>query len=164
MERSDAQFRILHYMPVAKKTIDSEKHARIHPHTDFGFCTILFQDSVGGLEIDPFHTKKFIPATPIPGTCVINIADLLQRLSNDKLRSTLHRVTSPQLTKEQEAEIGDDGMLPARYSAAFFVHPSPDITIKPLVGPEEVPKYEPVNAGMWRTGITARNYALSIST
>jgi isopenicillin N synthase-like dioxygenase len=55
-------------------------------------------------------------------------------------------------------------MLPPRYSAAFFVHPSPDIEIKPLVGPEEVPKYEPVNAGMWRTGITARNYALPIST
>ena len=55
-------------------------------------------------------------------------------------------------------------MLPPRHSAAFFVHPSLGVAIKPLVGPEEVPKYEPINVGMWRTGITARNYALPIST
>lgn len=95
---------------------------------------------------------------------MINIADLLQRLSNDRLRSTLHRVTAPQLTERQRRDIGEDGLLPARYSAAFFVHPSPDVTISPLVGPNEVPDYAPVNAGMWRTGITARNYALPIST
>ncbi|KAG0645458.1 2-oxoglutarate-dependent dioxygenase [Hyphodiscus hymeniophilus] len=164
MARSDAQFRILHYMPVPVHTLLSERHARIHPHTDFGFCTILFQDSVGGLEIDPFHTKSFLPATPIPGTCVINIADLLQRLSNDRLRSTLHRVVAPPLSEEKRREIGEDGMLPPRYSAAFFVHPSPDITIEPLVGVDEEPKYAPVNAGEWRTGITASNYALPVST
>jgi isopenicillin N synthase-like dioxygenase len=164
MEKSDPQFRLLHYMPVSESTLDDAKHARINPHTDFGFCTILFQDSVGGLEIDPFHTKKYLPATPIPGTCVINIADLLQRLSNDRLRSTRHRVTKPQLTKEQLAELGEDGLLPARYSAAFFVHPSPDMTVQPLLIGDEVPKYEPVNAGLWRTQITARNYSLPVST
>ena len=53
-----------------------------------------------------FSYQRFIPATPIPGTCIINIVNLLQRLSNDRLGLTLHRVTSPQRTKEQEAEIG----------------------------------------------------------
>ena len=95
---------------------------------------------------------------------MINIADLLQRLSNDKLRSTLHRVVSPPLSKEEKKSIGEEGLLPASYSAAVFVHPSPKVMISPLVGEDEIPKYEPVNAGAWRTGITARNYALPVST
>ena len=94
-----------------------------------------------------------MPATPMEGTCVINVADLLQRLSNDRLRSTLHRVTSPPLEK-----VGADGMLPARYSTAFFVHPSPDVEIAPILTDGEVKKYEPVNAGKWRTMNTAKNY------
>lgn len=138
-------------------------HARINPHTDFGLCTILFQDSVGGLEVDPFHTGKFVPATPIPGTCVINIADLLQRLSNDRLKSTRHRVTAPMLSEEELAKIGEDGFLPARYSTAFFVHPIADATIEPILFEgEKESKYEPVNAGAWRTMYTSNNYSLPV--
>ena len=76
----------------------------------------------------------------------------------------MHRVKLPQLSQQQMEELGDEGMLPARFSAAFFVHPSPDTEIRPIVKSEEAPKYEPVNAGEWRTKITARNYALPIST
>jgi isopenicillin N synthase-like dioxygenase len=119
-------------MPAPRSIIEAEGHARIIPHTDFGLCTLLFQDEVGGLEVDPFHTNVFVPATPIRGTCVINVADLLQRLSNDRLRSTMHRVTSPKLSEEQMRELGEDGMLPARYSTAFFVHPSADVDIEPM--------------------------------
>jgi isopenicillin N synthase-like dioxygenase len=129
---ADPQLRLLHYMPVPRSVIESEGHARITPHTDFGLCTLLFQDSVGGLEVDPFHTNKFVPATPIRGTCVINVADLLQRLSNDRLKSTMHRVTSPKLSEDQLEALGEDGILPARYSTAFFVHPSADVDIEPM--------------------------------
>lgn len=98
-----------------------------------------------------------MPATPIPGTCVINVADLLQRWSNDRLRSTRHRVVSP-------PRVASDGMLPARYSTAFFVHPSADTTVAPIVkdAEGEKAKYEPVNAGEWRTRITATNYSLPL--
>ena len=71
-----------------------------------------------------------MPATPIKGTCVINVADLLQRLSNDRLRSTMHRVTSPRPNGEELGKVGE--MLPARYSTAFFVHPSADVDIEPM--------------------------------
>ncbi|GME54822.1 Oxoglutarate/iron-dependent oxygenase [Neofusicoccum parvum] len=159
LSRADPQLRLLHYMPIAAATLASAEHARIHAHTDFGLCTILFQDAVGGLEVDPFHTGHFRPATPVPGTCVINVADLLQRWSNDRLRSTRHRVVAP-----PAGAAGPDGMLPARYSTAFFVHPSADTTVAPIVTTEgEVSKYEPVNAGEWRTRITARNYTLPLA-
>ena len=148
-------------MPIAKSAVTAEGHARINPHTDFGLCTILFQDSVGGLEVDPFHTGEFVPATPVPGTCVINVADLLQRLSNDKLRSTRHRVTAPKVSKEVWE--GKEEMLPARYSTAFFVHPSAHVEIKPILLEGEVSKYEAVNAGDWRTMHTAHNYSLPVA-
>lgn len=153
LAKSDPQLRLLHYMPIERSIIESAGHARIIPHTDFGLCTLLFQDNVGGLEVDPFHTGNFLPATPIEGTCVINVADLLQRLSNDRLKSTLHRVTSPPAEK-----VGKDGFLPARYSTAYFVHPAADVEIVPILKEGEKMKYESVNAGMWRVMNTKKNY------
>jgi isopenicillin N synthase-like dioxygenase len=94
-ERADPQLRLLHCPPIAKSIVEQEGHTRIIPHTDFGLCTLLFQDSVGGLEVDPFHTGDFKAAVPVPGTVLINIADLLQRLTNDRCRSTVHKVVSP---------------------------------------------------------------------
>ncbi|KAL1643323.1 hypothetical protein SLS58_004994 [Diplodia intermedia] len=159
LARADPQLRLLHYMPIPAATLaNPDEHARIHAHTDFGLCTILFQDATGGLEVDPFHTGAFLPATPLPGTCVINVADLLQRWSNDRLRSTRHRVVSPPSPTTTT-------MLPARYSTAFFVHPSADTTVAPIVMDGEAgekARYEAVNAGEWRTRITAANYSLPV--
>jgi isopenicillin N synthase-like dioxygenase len=79
---------------------------------DFGTGTILFQDDVGGLEVEsPRGSGNFVPAPPIPGTVVFNIGDFLMRWSNgaffeqllffphivksDTLKSTLHRVRAP---------------------------------------------------------------------
>lgn len=163
LSKADHQLRILHYMPITKSTIKTPGHSRMYPHTDFGFCTILFQDNVGGLEVDRFHTGDFVPAIPIPGSCVINVADLLQRLSNDRLRSTRHRVTAPKVSKQVFDEMEDNALLPTRYSTAFFVHPGADVVIAPIVKPQEgVSKYESVVAGEWRTRITANNYGLQI--
>jgi isopenicillin N synthase-like dioxygenase len=156
LAKADPQLRLLRYMPIPASTLDKPGNYRINPHTDYGLCTLLFQDSVGGLEVDRFHDGNFAPATPLRGTCVINVADLLQRLSNDKLRSTRHRVMQPQ------AVPGADGMLPARYSTAFFVHPDPATMIVPIVKEGETTTYEPVNAGEWRTMITSRNYGYKL--
>lgn len=155
LAKADPQLRLLRYMPIPKTTLEKPGNYRINPHTDYGLCTLLFQDSVGGLEVDRFHDGKFVSATPIPGTCVINVADLLQRLSNDKLRSTRHRVMQPQTTPI-------NGVLPERYSTAFFVHPDPATMIVPIVKEGETTKYEPVNAGEWRTMITSRNYGYKL--
>ncbi|KAH8892690.1 Clavaminate synthase-like protein [Thozetella sp. PMI_491] len=162
LAKADPQLRLLRYMEIPKSTLEEPGHYRINPHTDYGLCTLLFQDQVGGLEVDPFHTGEFKPATPMRGTCVINVADLLQRLSNDKLKSTRHRVMQPEFAPEQLAELGPSGMLPCRYSTAFFVHPDPATMITPIVNEGEKPKYEAVNAGEWRTMITSRNYGYAL--
>lgn len=149
---ADPQLRLIHYPSIERQIVEQQGHARIIPHTDFGLCTLLFQDSVGGLEVDPFHTGEFKAALPIPGTVLINIADLMQRLTNDRCRSTLHRVVSPK---------SSGNILPARYSIPFFIHPDPEAMITPLIKEQgEVRKYETVNAGAWRTMNTASNYKL----
>ncbi|XP_023739951.1 1-aminocyclopropane-1-carboxylate oxidase homolog 1 [Lactuca sativa] len=61
-------------------------------HTDDGFLTVVLQDEIGGLQI--LHQNQWIDVPPTPGALVINIGDLLQLISNDKLRSVEHRVVS----------------------------------------------------------------------
>ncbi|KAG6903431.1 hypothetical protein C0995_005454 [Termitomyces sp. Mi166 len=73
----------------------------------------------GGLEVQNPHTDNFVPATPIPGTIVINVGDLLARWSNDVLRSTLHRVVAPPAKQIS----GNEAITPARQSIAFFCNP-----------------------------------------
>ena len=149
-KRADPQLRLLHYSAIEKNIIEQEGHARCIPHTDFGLCTLLFQDSVGGLEVDPFHTGDFKPALPVPGTVLINIADLMQRLTNDRCRSTMHRVVGPKASGP---------MLPERYSMPFFIHPDPEAMIDPITKEAgEVKRYQAVNAGEWRIYNTKKNY------
>ncbi|KAL7610856.1 hypothetical protein Lser_V15G13976 [Lactuca serriola] len=63
-------------------------------HTDDGFLTVVLQDEIGGLQI--LHENQWVDVPPTPGALVINIGDLLQLISNDKLRSVEHRVVSNQ--------------------------------------------------------------------
>ncbi|KAK6387737.1 hypothetical protein LTS17_001006 [Exophiala oligosperma] len=157
--RADPQLRLIHYPPLHREVIDSQGQARIMPHTDFGLCTLLFQDGTGGLEIDPGHDDKFVAAPPIEGTVLVNIADLLQRYTNGRVRSTRHRVVKP----ADDKFAGD--LLPSRYSIPFFVHPDPETTIDPITLTEgEVKLYEPVNAGEWRNWNTANNYKIKDDT
>jgi isopenicillin N synthase-like dioxygenase len=65
----------------------------VAPHTDYGCVTLLWQDDVGGLEV-LHRSGEWVSATPIPGTLVINIGDLLHRWSNDRYLSSPHRVTN----------------------------------------------------------------------
>ena len=150
--KADPQLRLIHYPEIERKVVEQEGHARIIPHTDFGLCTLLFQDNVGGLEVDPFHDGDFKAAKPIPGTVLINIADLLQRLTNDRCKSTLHRVVSPKV---------DGDLAPARHSIPFFIHPNSETIIDPVtLTPNEEKHYKPINAGEWRIWNTTKNYSL----
>ncbi|KAM0746961.1 flavonol synthase/flavanone 3-hydroxylase [Meredithblackwellia eburnea MCA 4105] len=141
----DNQLRLLHYPSAEVQTFTSGEKGRIAAHTDFGTCTMLFQDSTGGLEVeDPHQPGVFIPAPPVPGAIVFNIGDFLMRWSNDTLKSTLHRVRAPAPRPE------DYGITPARYSIPYFCSANKNAVIDALPGtwgPDRPRKYKPVTSG-----------------
>lgn len=67
-----------------------EEEVSIGSHTDFQLFTILWQDDRGGLEVLS-RAGQWLNARPVPGTFVVNIADYLQRITNDRYASTVHR-------------------------------------------------------------------------
>ncbi|KAL9094842.1 MAG: hypothetical protein Q9165_002791 [Trypethelium subeluteriae] len=146
------QLRLLHYPPISEHALSSGEKGRLDAHSDFGTLTLLFQDDVGGLEVEhPKQAGKFMPVRPVEGAVLINIADCLMRWSNDSLKSTIHRVVSPPITSEDAGEHREgDKMTSARYSIVCFAAANPDIVVDALPGTwgEQKPKkYEPIKAG-----------------
>lgn len=122
------------YYPPSSDGDESEQRFGVAPHTDFGVLTMLLQDDNGGLQVQ-LNNGEWVEAPPIPGTLVCNIGDLLQRWSNDRFRSTRHRV------------INRSGK--ARYSIPVFFDPHTDTLIDPcMLGVDRIDsRYEPVLAG-----------------
>lgn len=162
------QLRLLHYPAIEAEQLMNNKRSRINAHSDFGTMTLLFQDDVGGLEIeDPNSPGTFHRAGAIEDTVLLNIGDLMARWSNDRWRSTVHRVGLPPAKSikipglgvntegrrrdEKVVELQHDeaAIVPNRYSIPFFATANMDTVIEALPGcwSEENPKkYEPVTA------------------
>jgi len=88
----DAVLALNFYPSLSPKPTEQEPDlVSIGSHTDFQLLTILYQDLTGGLQILNPSTNEWINAPPIPGTLVINIGDLMQRITNDRYVSTVHR-------------------------------------------------------------------------
>jgi len=76
----DNQLRLLHYPSISAKDIQNDVATRIGAHSDFGTLTFLFQDSVGGLEVeDPTDRDRFNPVPPVAGSVVVNAGDFMMR-------------------------------------------------------------------------------------
>lgn len=89
------QLRYLHYPPVETEKIERKVIGRMPAHQDWSSFTMLFQDDVGGLELEhPHHRGTFLAAKPIPGACVVNIGDMLQRFTNGMSCKSLTRSSS----------------------------------------------------------------------
>lgn len=112
------------------------------PHKDFGCLTLLAQDDVGGLQVQT-PAGHWVDAPPIEDAFVVNIGDMLHRLSNGKLLSTPHRVIN---ASGQE-----------RYSVPFFFDPHVSATIEPLpkTGPA---RFEPLHFGAFLKGELEAGY------
>jgi len=119
------QAKLVHY-PGAAGALDSSSAADtgslgVGAHSDSGFLTLLLQDDVGGLEVLN-SAGQWVAATPIPGSLVCNLGEVLQLLSGGVFLSTVHRVQRPRP--------GSGGRL----SAPFFWNPSLDVVVRPLTG------------------------------
>ncbi|MDU3077831.1 MAG: isopenicillin N synthase family oxygenase [Mixta calida] len=85
----------------------NESRQGVGAHKDSGFLTLLLQDDQAGLEVE-LTPNSWVAASPLPGSFVVNIGELLELATNGYLRTTVHRVVSPQAERE-------------RLSIAFFL-------------------------------------------
>jgi isopenicillin N synthase-like dioxygenase len=140
---SSSELRLNHY-PGGPMCTMRRGARRISEHTDFGTVTLLFQDSVGGLEIEDQENRGHYFAVPCnsPTQMVVNIGDCLQRWTNDRFRSTSHRVVFPY-------NIDQDAWVDDRYSIAFFGKPTrsqPVGSLRALLKDGEKPRYDDITA------------------
>ncbi len=128
--------RPIHYPPI---TTDDIPNVRAGAHEDINFITLLVGASAAGLEVKS-QQGEWVPFTSDADTIVVNIGDMLQRLTNHVYPSTTHRVVNPP---------GEAARKP-RYSTPFFLHPNPDFLIDVLpscISPDNPSRYpQPITA------------------
>ncbi|MER9451606.1 2-oxoglutarate and iron-dependent oxygenase domain-containing protein [Mesorhizobium sp. M0254] len=137
--------RLLHYPP--QSGYIGEEIIGIGAHTDYGNLTILAQDDVGGLQVMN-RDGDWVEGMPIHGTFVINIGDLIQRLTNDVYLANMHRVVN---ISGRE-----------RYSIPFFIDADFNAIIEPLpscVTDSSPLRYKPVMCGEHKFERFAASYA-----
>lgn len=128
--------RPIHYPPI---TTDDVPNVRAGAHEDINLITLLVGASAEGLEVLS-RKGEWVPFTADADTIVVNIGDMLQRLTNHVYPSTTHRVVNPPGEKARQP----------RYSTPFFLHPNPDFLIDVLpscITPDKPSRYpEPITA------------------
>ena len=110
--------RVIHYPPMPPEPTPS---VRAGAHEDINVITLLLGAEEPGLEVLS-RKGEWLPINPPPGSLVCNVGDMLQRLTNRRLRSTTHRVVNPPRERASNA----------RYSLPFFLHFNPDFLIETL--------------------------------
>lgn len=128
--------RPIHYPPITK---EPENAVRAAEHGDINLITLLMGASSGGLQVQR-KDGQWIDAIPKKNELVINVGDMLERLTNNKLRSTIHRVVNPP----------QDEWDQPRYSIPFFVHPRSEMKLNCLeecIDKKHPKQYEDITAG-----------------
>ncbi len=128
--------RCIHYPPI---TQEPKSAIRAEQHEDINLITLLVGASADGLQVMN-KNNEWVSATSEPDQIVVNVGDMLQRLTNNKLKSTTHRVVNPPRDKWDTS----------RYSIPFFLHPRSEMSLACLSNciDENHPKaYDDITAG-----------------
>lgn len=131
--------RPIHYYPIDKPDRVPQDAVRAAEHGDINLITLLMGASADGLQVLR-HDGKWIPITALPSQLVVNVGDMLERLTNRKLKSTIHRVVNPPREK----------MNTPRYSIPFFMHPRSEMSLAALPGcvsDENPRRWDDITAG-----------------
>ncbi|MFP4208438.1 MAG: isopenicillin N synthase family dioxygenase [Wenzhouxiangella sp.] len=118
VDHGNSILRAIHYPPIANAPEGAIRAAR---HEDINLITLLIGSKEQGLEILT-RDGHWIPVTTLPGSIVVNVGDMLQRLTNHVYPSTTHQVVNPPGAAARQS----------RYSIPFFLHPNPDFVIETL--------------------------------
>lgn len=130
--------RPIHYPPITEEPKDAVRAAE---HEDINLITLLMGASAEGLEILN-KQNEWVPVTALPGQIIVNVGDMLQRHTNNQLRSTTHRVVNPPREKWGQS----------RFSIPFFLHPRSEMPLDCLpqcVDDKHPKKYDDITAGQY---------------
>ncbi|TGE20620.1 isopenicillin N synthase family oxygenase [Hymenobacter aquaticus] len=131
--------RPIHYFPIENPDAVPADAVRAAEHGDINLITLLMGASADGLQVKR-RDDKWIPITALPDQIVVNVGDMLQRLTNGVLKSTIHRVVNPAREK----------MNSSRFSVPFFMHPRSEMSLAALescVTPDNPKKEADITAG-----------------
>ncbi|AXY76628.1 isopenicillin N synthase family oxygenase [Paraflavitalea soli] len=110
--------RAIHYPPI---TSEPKSAIRAEQHEDINLITLLVGASADGLQILT-KQNEWVGVTSLPEQIVVNVGDMLQRLTNNKLKSTTHRVVNPPRAMWHTS----------RFSIPFFLHPKGEMSLASL--------------------------------
>ncbi|MFL5808114.1 MAG: isopenicillin N synthase family dioxygenase, partial [Flavisolibacter sp.] len=128
--------RAIHYPPIKS---EPKSAIRAEQHEDINLITLLVGASADGLQILT-KQNEWVGVTSLPEQIVVNVGDMLQRLTNNKLRSTTHRVVNP------PRELWGT----SRFSIPFFLHPKSEMSLASLdscINRQHPKAYEDATAG-----------------
>lgn len=136
IDKGNSILRAIHYPPITK---EPETAIRAEQHEDINLITLLVGASAGGLQLQDMQ-GEWLDITPEEDEIVVNVGDMLQRLTNNYLKSTTHRVVNP------PRELWHT----PRLSIPFFLHPKSTMDLSCLAGCVTADKpiaYESITAG-----------------
>jgi isopenicillin N synthase-like dioxygenase len=139
IKNGNSILRPIHYYPIENPDAVPADAVRAAEHGDINLITLLMGASADGLQVLR-RDGKWIPITALPDQLVVNVGDMLERLTNKTLKSTIHRVVNPPRQL----------MNTPRYSIPFFMHPRSEMNLAALPGTvskENPKKWDDITAG-----------------
>lgn len=141
VKHGNSILRPIHYFPIEDPDSVPADAVRAAEHGDINLITLLMGASADGLQVLR-RDGKWIPITALPEQLVVNVGDMLERLTNKKLKSTIHRVVNPPRHL----------MNTPRYSIPFFMHPRSEMSLAALpscVSTEHPKLWDDITAGQF---------------